>query len=233
MSHPLLDLQAADTLADQLRRRRENLPEQEELDAARAELARFRQRRDALRRRLEELDAEIGRAEAESHEIDVQRERLEKQLKTIIAPREAEALMHEIAVLNERRNALDDGELAALEEQAAIDDDLTALAGNDETLSSAISVAEERLAAAQAEVDAELASIAARHDELRAAVDAELLRRYDALRQQHTVAAAALVGQRCDGCHLDLSAAEVDEVRAAAGADGVAECPQCGRMLVV
>jgi predicted dithiol-disulfide oxidoreductase (DUF899 family) len=45
-------------------------------------------------------------------------------LKTVIAPREAEALMHEIAVLNERREALDDGELSALEEQAETEDDL-------------------------------------------------------------------------------------------------------------
>jgi predicted nucleic acid-binding Zn-ribbon protein len=47
------------------------------------------------------------------------------------------------------------------------------------------------------------------------------------------VAAAALNGSRCEGCHLDLSAAELDEVRAVARAGDVADCPQCGRLLVV
>jgi predicted nucleic acid-binding Zn-ribbon protein len=48
------------------------------------------------------------------------------------------------------------------------------------------------------------------------------------------VAAAALVGARCEGCHLDLSAGEVDVVKAAAaGNAGVTECPNCGRLLVV
>ena len=60
-----------------------------------------------------------------------------------------------------------------------------------------------------------------------------LLRRYDQLRKQNVVAAAALNGSRCEGCHLDLSAAELDDVRAQARAGGLADCPQCGRLLVV
>jgi hypothetical protein len=34
VSHPLLDLQAVETLVDQLRHRRHHLPEQADLDAA-------------------------------------------------------------------------------------------------------------------------------------------------------------------------------------------------------
>jgi predicted nucleic acid-binding Zn-ribbon protein len=154
-------------------------------------------------------------------------------MKTVIAPREAEALMHEIAVLNERRGGLDDAELGALEEQTQIDDDLTAHLTAEAALKSAIAVAEEAVAKVAADIDAELTEIAGRHAELRAAVDAALLERYDRLRRQNMVAAAALNGSRCEGCHLDLSAAELDEVRAVARAGGVAECPHCGRLLVV
>lgn len=229
----MLDLQAADTRADQLRHRRQHLPEQEQVDAARAAHAAWQRRRDGLQRRLDELEALIARSESESHAIDLQRARLEKQLKTVIAPREAEALMHEIAVLNERREALDDEELSALEEQAEIDDDLTAHAADELALSAAIAVAEEAAAKSAADIDAELAEIGGRLDELRAGVDAALLERYDRLRRQHMVAAAALNGSRCEGCHLDLSAAELDEVRAVARAVGVADCPHCGRLLVV
>jgi predicted nucleic acid-binding Zn-ribbon protein len=233
VTHPLLELQAADTLADQLRHRRDRLPEQEQVDAARGKHAEWERRRDGLRRRLDELEGVISRSESDSHAIDIDRARLEKQLKTVIAPREAEALMHEIALLTERRGALDDAELSALEEQADIDDDLSAHAAAEDGLVSAVAVAEEAAAQAAAQIEAQLADIANRHDELRAAVDPALLRRYDQLRRQQMVAAAALQGSRCDGCHLDLSAAELDEVRAAARDGGIADCPHCGRLLVL
>jgi uncharacterized protein len=233
VTHPVLELQAADTLADQLRHRRDRLPEQEQVDAARGKHAEWQRRRDGLRRRLDELEGVISRAEADSHAIDIDRARLEKQLKTVISPREAEALMHEIAVLTERRGGLDDAELSALEEQADIDDDLSVHGAAEDGLVSALAVAEEAAAQAAAQIDAQLADIASRHDALRAAVDPALLRRYDELRHQQIVAAAALHGSRCEGCHLDLSAAELDEVRAAARDGGIAECPHCGRLLVL
>ena len=233
MTHPILELQAADTLANQLRHRRDHLPEHEQLAEARSRHADWERRRDVLRRRLAELESVISRAESESHEIDVQRTRLEKQLKSVFSPREAEALMHEIALLNERRGGLDDAELSALEEQADIDDDLSAHAEAEDGLTSAVAVAEEAAAQAAAQIDAELADIESRHEALRAAVDAGLLEKYDQLRGHHVVAAAPLHGNRCEGCYLDLSAVELDEVRAAARDGGLADCPHCGRLLVL
>ena len=233
MTHPILELQAADTLADQLRHRRDHLPEHEQVVAARAKHAEWARRRDDLQRRIGELEGVISRSESESHKIDVDRTRLEKQLKTVFSPREAEALMHEIALLTERRGALDDAELSALEEQADIDDDRSAHAATEDGLLSAISVAEEAEAQAAADIDAQLADIDSRHDGLRAAVDPALLSRYDQLRGQQMVVVAALHGSRCEGCHLDLSAVELDAVRAEARVDGLAECPHCGRLLVI
>jgi predicted nucleic acid-binding Zn-ribbon protein len=79
-----------------------------------------------------------------------------------------------------------------------------------------------------------LARIAERLDGLRAQVEARTLKRYDRLRQQNVVAAATLAGSRCEGCHLDLSAHEVDDLKdEAAASGGVADCPQCGRLIVL
>ena len=60
-----------------------------------------------------------------------------------------------------------------------------------------------------------------------------LLRRYDELRKIHVVAAASSNGHRCEGCHLDLSAAEIDAVRAESAGGELANCPHCGRLLVL
>jgi predicted nucleic acid-binding Zn-ribbon protein len=233
VSHPLLDLQAVETLADQLRHRRDHLPERVDLDAARLALKARRDQIASLQRQIDELEAAIAQSETDSHTIDVQRERLEKQLKTVFAPREAEALMHQIAGLNERRGLLDDGELDALEQQSMLADQITALAADEPALAAAVAAAEHNAGAELARIDAELTALAAQHEPLRAAVDETLLGRYDRLRTHHVVAAAALQGHRCLGCHLDLSAAELDEVRDAAKAGGVGDCPHCNRMLVV
>ena len=234
MTAPILELQAADTMAEQLRHRRTNLPEREQLQATKNDLIRWDQTLQTIRKRLEELTAQIDQAEQRSHAIDTKKKRLNAQLKTVIAPREAEALQAEIATFDRERSDLDDVELTALEEQSRLDDEFQALLQQEETLRDAFLGADAALAASQADIDGELARIADRLQGLRDAVDPAVLKLYDRLRQNHVVAAAGMSGSRCDGCHLDLSAAEIDIVRdTAARADGIADCPHCGRLLVL
>ncbi len=233
MTHPILELQAADTMADQLRHRRDNLPEREQLQATKNALVRWNEARMVTRKRVEELSATIDQAEQDSHDIDTKLERLNQQLKTVIAPREAEALQHEIVTLKQRRSELDDIELAALDEHSRADDELAALLEQEGDLTDAFMSADREATSAEADIDGELARIATRLETLRAAVDSKILKRYDRLRQQHLIAAATLSGSRCEGCHLDLSAAEVDTVKDSVAAGGLADCPQCGRLLAV
>jgi len=231
MSERILELQAVDTATTQLNHRRAHLPELDALRAARADLEAWQRRRAASENRIAELASEIEAAEASSHEIDAHITRLEKQLRTVISPREAEALQHEIATLRERRSGLDDRELEALEEQAQVDDTRAELAASEAGLRAAVGTAEDALAVAQADIDQELADLDAKRAELRPLFDAPLLARYDRLRAQLGVAVARLDGRRCDGCHLDLSAGELDVVRHTADGE-LADCPQCSRLLV-
>jgi len=232
MSHPILELQAAETMADQLKHRRQNLAERDQVQAARNELIRWDQSRTLMHQRLDELGSQIEQSEAGSHDIDRHRTKLEAQMKTVIAPREAEALQHEIATLNERRSVLDDAELTAMEEQTRLEDELTVLLGQEAVLRSALIASDTALAAAQGDIEGELDRIAGRLDGLRSRVEAGVLQRYDRLREHFVVAAAALSGSRCEGCHLDLSAHEVDDVKDEIAAAGVGDCPQCGRILL-
>lgn len=234
MTAPILELQAADTMAEQLRHRRSNLPEREQLQATKNDLIRWDQSLQTIRKRLDELTAQIDQAEQRSRTIDTKTTRLNAQLKTVIAPREAEALQAELATLDRERSDLDDVELAALEEQSRLDDELQGLLAQEETLRDAFLGADAALSAALADIDGEVARIGDRLQALRDAVDPKVLKLYDRLREHHVVAAAGMSGSRCDGCHLDLSAAEVDIVRdTAAKADGIADCPHCGRLLVL
>ena len=230
----LLSLQVVDTEADQLTHRRERLSEREQLAEASTQLAAWERDRTSMRNRLDELTGVIEKAEAESSEVAVHKQRLEAQMKTVIAPREAEALMHEMTTLDGQIDLLDTAELEALEEQSDVDDRLTAHLGSEGDLRDAVSAADQALERATSEIDAELERLAALRAAARADLTDGLPARYDRVRAASGVAVATLTGHRCEGCHIDLSAAEIDDVKEeAAGADGVADCPSCGRMLAL
>ncbi len=89
------------------------------------------------------------------------------------------------------------------------------------------------LLAAEAEIDAEVAGVDAERADIAAAVEPELLERYEGLRRDlGGIAVARLVGTNCGGCHLTLSAVELDRIRAPARGDAVVCCEECGRLLV-
>ena len=115
-----------------------------------------------------------------------------------------------------------------------MDDSLTAHLGSEESLRDAVSSSDAALGRATGEIDDELGRLATEREVARAELSESVLAQYDRVRSSSGVAVAELVGHRCDGCHLDLSAAEVDDVKdEAAASNGVAVCPNCGRMLVL
>ena len=232
LTDDLLELQHLDTTADQLAHRRRSTPERVAAQEAAAALEEHRRRRAVAADREEELELAIDGLERDGEQLTAQRARLEAQLKTVAAPREADALMHELAAVAERRDALDDQELASLEEQSQLAEEVAALDVQLPAEEASARAAGAALAAFEAEIDGELAAIAAARDELAARIGAATMGRYDRLRDRMGgVAVARLEGNRCGGCHLDLSTTEVAEVRAV-GPGEFADCPQCGRLLV-
>ncbi len=229
----MLRLAAIDTEADQLSVQRERLAEREALAARSQQMTEWEQRRAAIANRLDELSTVIDDAEKRNAELGADRARLEAQMKTVIAPREAEALTHEIETINEQRDELDDAELLALEEQARLDDERAAHLELEDSLRSALSYADEALSRACADIDGQLDRLAADRIVAVEGLDAAVLAKYDRVRASVGVAVAELKGTRCEGCHLDLSAAEVDTAKDEAADTGYTDCPQCGRLLVV
>jgi uncharacterized protein len=228
----LLELQHVDTAVDQLRHRMGRLPEVLDETTAHAGVAAWEKRRRELQQQIAGCEARIADSETQNETISHHRQRLEGQMKTVIALREAEALTHEIARLNEQRSALDDAELEAMEEMSAAELNLAEHDDNEsavrQTATDATLVADQ--ARAQAQTD--MTEMTARIQQLRSGLDPAMLAMYDTMRPQHGgVAVAKLNGLRCEGCHLDLSRAEVDQMKTAPALD-MPECPNCGRLLV-
>ena len=228
----MLALQLNDSAIDQLRLRIPRLPEVVAAAAAAAEVTDWEKRTAELRKQAAGFEAAINASEHENERINKHRVRLEQQLKTVIAPREAEALMHEIATLNGQRSVLDDAELEAMDGLGEAESKLAALTENEPRLRAAVAATAESAALAVAAAEAEMAERAQESARMRADLDPAMLKRYDAMRPTlNGIAIAKLNGLRCDGCHLDLSRGEVDDLKRLPG-DEFGECPNCGRLLV-
>jgi predicted nucleic acid-binding Zn-ribbon protein len=230
----LLELQANDTTGDQLRHRRQTLPERArlaDLDARQAALeagvVEPRAARQELLGTQHRLEDEIGRIEAKRVQVD-------QQLYGggVTSPKEAQALQADLDSLKRRQDHLEEQVLELMEqiepldgELASANQSLTAIAAEREEVRAA-------LAAAEAEIDAELATVDGARSALAAAVPEALLGEYERLRPQYGgVAVARLAHDTCQGCFLTLAAAELEQIRKAP-ADVPQHCPDCGRLLV-
>jgi predicted nucleic acid-binding Zn-ribbon protein len=229
----LLALQQLDSEIDAIEGRRRRLPERVRLAEAKSQHATHVAERNRLQSIVDAAYTAIEQAETAGADLARKKARLEAQLKTVIAPREAEALMHEIATINGHQAELDDAELEAMEQQAQA-----------ETAQADLAVAEpqllEAIAAVQAELDLALAGLAADEAAVReqrvgaeAQLDDDDRQTYVAMLGRHGgVGFSRLERHTCTGCHVDLSQVEFERVVDQPPGE-LPECPHCGRYLVV
>ena len=228
----LLVVQEHDTRIDQLRHRRETLPE---------------------RARLVEIDEQVAGLEREAAEASVARDELAREQKLhedevaslgdrkmsaeaklyggeVSNPRELQALQEEIEALGRRVGHLEDRTLELMEQIEPLDARLAEAASGVASARAEAESVEAQLTAAEAEVDAEIDGERAAREQLIADVAPELRAEYDQLRGQSGVAIARLTGAQCGGCHLSLSAMEVARIRKLSPDEPV-HCEECGRLL--
>lgn len=230
----LLDLQANDTETDRARHRRATLPELAaiaELDrretVQRAEIAAPSAERADLAREQKRLEDEIAGVEAKVARVNHQ-----LYEEGLTSPKEAQALQADLESLQRHQRTLEDQVLELMErleplEALIVEADAALAAIDTERADQRVS-----LAAAQAVIDEELATLVAARAGLVEPVPAPLLDEYERIRRSADgVGVARLSGTTCTGCHLSLAAAEVDGIRRAS-ADVFHHCPECGRLLV-
>jgi predicted nucleic acid-binding Zn-ribbon protein len=230
----LLDVQNHDTVVDQLRHRRATLPERAELADIDRQLGALDTRTKELRLKRDELG---DRQAVLEHQIEASRTRrdtIEKRLFAgqVVASRELQAMSEEVKHLARHIGELEDREIEVMEALEPLDTELQAgdvtrdaLERDAERLRALVGTTEVAL---DAEIDAESRARAAAASGVRD----ELLARYEQLRTKlGGTGAARLAHGSCSGCHLTLSAMELDRIRKAPP-DAVITCEQCGRILV-
>lgn len=230
----LLKVQEHDTHADQLIHRSSTLPE-------RATLV-------EVQGRIEVLDTRIAEVESRSRDLSRSQKRLEDEVAsmeeraaqadkrlysgTTNDPKELQALQDDIASIKRRIAKLEDDELEIMELTEPVDAELASLGARRAGLTAEAENVAAEIAAAEAEIAAELAEVRSGRDAAAVEVPDALWPEYDRLRERFGgVAIARLVGTTCQGCHLGLSAVEVDRIRHLSPDEPV-HCEECGRLLV-
>lgn len=230
----LVDLQQVDTAIRQLQHRRANLPEQKALDENADTLARVSAEYGTARDTMDRLAAQQKRYEDEIATLDARRKSEEGRMYsgTIVSPKELEALRNEISSLKARKNDLEDALLEVMEQREDLDSLVTSLADRQRELRAEVDDLTAARDAAAADIDAELASHQRERETIAADIPDDVVAYYEELRARmdgHGV--AELRDRACTGCRLELTAADIEEVRADA-ARRIARCPNCGRILV-
>ena len=229
----LLSVQEHDTTADQLIHRRAHLASRDELGEVMSELG-----------RLEAATAEVG---ARQHELGRGQQRLEDEITaltdkatqhdktlysgTIGNPRELQALQDEIAALKRRISQLEDQEIELMEQIEPLDADLAGAAARRTALDERAAALRVQIAEEEVAIEAELEQVRGERAAIAGDVAPELLAEYETLRPQSGgIAIARLVGGSCGGCHLSLSAVEIDRIKKLPP-EAPAHCEECGRLL--
>lgn len=229
----LLALQKTDIAISQARHRLAHLPQLAVHKEAVSALAVMKQQIATAIRRRAEAQVEITQLEDESHQIDIKAARLKKQLRTVIAAREAEALQHEIANCDEVRGSLDDREFGLLELVEQLASEIESLTQQELAESERITALLQELHGIQAAIRQEVEQL----EERRSAICLVIPDRYRAdyeSKRKHIAggAVAELHGPTCQSCHLDISRGELATMKALP-ADEFPECPNCGSYLVI
>lgn len=230
----LLQVQTLDSAMLQLTHRRRTLPELGELQRLAVESDELGDALVAAETAVSDLETDQAQAEADLEPV---RERLARNQQRITAgtvadPKALNSMVEEVEHLKKRIGDLEDAELEVMEELEE------ATTTRDRRRAEAAELAERKQALTArrdeqlATIDAEIAERRTARDALAPQLPADLLGLYTKIASTHAgVGAAELVQRRCTGCRLEVNAADLRDI-AAAAEDEVVRCEECGRILV-
>lgn len=230
----LLDVQALDLRLDQLAHRRRTLPEIAEHETLTAEHARLRDAEVVASTKIKDQERQQKRADSDVEQVRARKDRDQLRLDQgqVNSPRELENLQSEIVSLNRRQTELEDAELEIMEALDEAQREAASLAAQRDDAEQRAHAAQAARDNAWAEIDDEAGKVSAERKTLAAEIPDDLTALYEKVRAARGgIGAAMLKQRRCEGCHMQLDAAEFNQFRGLP-AEEVIRHEECGRILV-
>ena len=203
---------------------------------------------DALREQLRTLDETLAATEQDAKAKQAHLRALELELQSTVAkrkrveeemysgrvrnPKELASMQEEVTLLDRHTRGMEDAILALMQEVEDLQGQVQTL--TDEVIAARAALAQHESAFARDQValEAALAALRQEREEVAAAIDADLLRRYDRIRDRMgDVAVAAVRKGICEGCHVAIPEGRVRRLQEEE--DLLLTCERCGRILVL
>jgi predicted nucleic acid-binding Zn-ribbon protein len=229
----LLALQALDSSIIQLDHKAQTLPVSKILDDKTVAHATARDLCVAAETEKSDIKHELSKSEIDVEQVVARIEKDEKRLASGLGtPKELEQLQHELGSLAKRRAELEEIELEVMVRIEALDQRISSLSQERDALHEEVTkFAKEKEVALDEIARAKNATLSDRAN-LAQAMEPELLALYDKIRTSADgIGAARLHAGRCEGCHLNINAADLSRI-ASLPEDEVVRCEECRRILV-
>ena len=227
----LLDLDEIDRSMARHRAALKNLNQTLHIDTLSAAVDEIKGRRHDAFVELENIRAELARAESDVELVEKRIATDEKRLQETSSAKDAQGLEHELGTLRERRSNLEDIELGIMESLDRAQQTYDGLGVELESAEGALAEARVQENAEGSRLNAEIDAFAASRAELVSALPSELVSLYDRQRERYGVGASHLRAGISGASGVALTEADLQKIRNAP-ADEVLLCPDSNAILV-
>ena len=229
----ILELQLLDNEIMQANTKLKSLPEIEQLLHIDKRITAATEEASVVKAQTDQIALELRRGEVDVETVTDRIKKDEARLSSGNAtPKELEQLQHEVETLKKRQEALEEIELEIMIRNDAVtarSSTLTTDLASLQTLKDEISG---RLQSATNEINKVIADKNTARNLVAGKIEKALIDLYEKIRgNAGGVGAAALVGNKCNGCNLAINAVEMDRIKSLAK-DELLRCEECRRILV-
>ncbi len=223
----LIEVQELDKVIQEVTGELERLPE--ELKAEEAFLNELKAQQAAHLQEVENLQAQRRNTEAETAEMEDGIKKSRARLMEIKSNIEYRAMIKEIAFKEDQRDKQETRVLEIMEQMEAQKQALAEIEARIQERQAALAQRSEEVAAVVKKLDERLAGLEEQRKKLRKTVPAQLLKRYEFIRQRRNgTAIAPVVEGVCFGCHMNILPQQFIDLQK--GVE-ILQCPHCQRIL--
>ena len=229
----ILEMQSLDNEIMQANTKLKSLPEIEQLLHIDKRIATATDELAVVKSEADQIALELRRGEVDVETVTDRIKKDEARLASGNAtPKELEQLQHEVGTLKKRQESLEEIELEIMIRSDAITSRSNTLTTDLASLQTLKDEIAGRLKTATDEINKVLADKNTARNLVANQIEKPLLELYEKIRGNGGgVGAAALVGNKCNGCNLAINAVEMDRIKSLAK-DELLRCEECRRILV-